>query len=46
MGGSRIVNFLDHKATFGYAMNQIGGGLVGDVRTSRMIEAVAEALKK
>lgn len=46
MGGSRIVNFLDHKATLGYAMNQIGGGLVGDIRTSRLIEAVSDALKK
>ena len=46
MGGSRIVNMLDHKATFGYAMNQMGGGLVGDPRSSRLIEAAIEALEK
>lgn len=44
MGGSRIVNFVDHGATFGYAMNKMSS-MVGDPRSNDMIKEVQKVLE-
>jgi hypothetical protein len=44
-GGSRIVNMLEHRATFAYAMNTMKQGILGDPRSFDMFNAVVEALE-
>ena len=43
-GGSLIVIDMDAHTTFGYAMNKMGGGTVGDVRAFSIISAMWQAL--
>lgn len=45
MGGSRIVNMLDSRATFAYAMNKMQPSLIGDHRSMDMMDAVLEILE-
>ena len=44
IGGSRIVNFVDKNATFGYAMNKMSS-MAGDPRSNDMIKAVQDVLE-
>ena len=43
-GGSLIVIDMDAHTTFGYAMNKMGGGTVGDVRAFSIISAMWQAM--
>ena len=43
-GGSLIVIDMDAHTTFGYAMNKMGGGTVGDVRAFSIISAMWQTL--
>ena len=43
-GGSLIIIDFDARTTFGYAMNKMGGGTVGDARGFSMIMAMWQAL--
>jgi CubicO group peptidase (beta-lactamase class C family) len=43
-GGSLIIIDMDAHTTFGYAMNKMGGGTVGDQRAFGMIGAMWQAL--
>ena len=45
MGGSRIVNMLDSRATFAYAMNKMQPSLIGEHRSMDMMDAVVEILE-
>ncbi len=46
MGGSLVVNMLNKRATFAYAMNQANnGGLIGDERSMNLLVACLNALK-
>ena len=44
-GGSRVVNMLEHRATFAYAMNTMKQGTLGDPRSFDMFNAIVEALE-
>ena len=43
-GGSLVIIDMDARTTFGYAMNKMGGGTVGDMRAFSMIMAMWQAL--
>jgi hypothetical protein len=45
MGGSRIVNILGQRATFAYAMNKMFPALIGDQRSTDMVDAIVEILE-
>jgi len=45
MGGSRIINSLEHRATFGYAMNKMNHALIGDHRSDDMFAAAIQVLE-
>ena len=45
MGGSLVVNSLEHRMTFAYAMNRMHGALVGDHRSFDMLTAALEVLE-
>jgi hypothetical protein len=44
-GGSRIVNILGQRATFAYAMNTMHPALIGDLRSTDMVDAIVEILE-
>jgi CubicO group peptidase (beta-lactamase class C family) len=44
-GGSRVVNMMEHRATFAYAMNTMKQGVLGDPRSFDMFNAVVEVLE-
>jgi CubicO group peptidase (beta-lactamase class C family) len=43
-GGSVIIIDMDARTTFGYAMNKMEAGPVGDPRSFRIIEALWKSL--
>ena len=45
MGGSRIINSLEHRTTFAYAMNKMHGALIGDHRSDDMFAAAVGVLE-
>lgn len=45
LGGSRIVNILGQRATFAYAMNAMYPALIGDHRSTDMVDAIVEILE-
>jgi CubicO group peptidase (beta-lactamase class C family) len=45
MGGSRIINSLDHRMTLGYAMNKMNPALIGDHRSDDLFAAAVEVLE-
>lgn len=45
MGGSRIINSLEHRMTLGYAMNKMHSALIGDHRSDDMFAAAVEVLE-
>lgn len=45
MGGSRIINSLEHRMTLGYAMNKMHSALIGDHRSDDMFAAAVGVLE-
>ena len=45
LGGSRIVNILGQRATFAYSMNTMYPALIGDPRSTDMVDAIVEILE-
>ncbi len=43
-GGSVVINDLDNRMTFTFAMNKMGLGTVGDNRAFSLLTVVLEAL--
>ena len=43
-GGSVIIIDMDARTTFGYAMNKMGSGTLGDARGFAMVAAMWQAL--
>ena len=45
MGGSRIINSLEHRMTLGYSMNKMHSALIGDHRSDDMFAAAVGVLE-
>ncbi|MEC3952336.1 serine hydrolase domain-containing protein [Nocardia sp. CDC153] len=45
IGGSMVVNDLDHRVTFAYAMNRMEPGLIGSPRADAYLKATFDAVR-
>lgn len=45
MGGSRIINSVDNRTTFGYAMNKMQPALIGDSRSDNLFATAMKVIE-